>query len=205
MSQLIIHSLTKKYGNNVIFENVSLELTSSNINFLIGGNGTGKSTFIKCLLDEIKYDGRIEKENLVFSYSPEKIILPDYITINNFLLLLQVDKKITINDKEKLIDYYLALFNIEKYKNIVMCKLSKGTRQKVILIQALMNKADIYIFDEPLSGLDDISRKHFIEEVKKLKLQSKLIIISTHHLKEYRFKEKKVLRFPLKGDLICGL
>lgn len=204
MCQLVIHSLTKKYGSSVVFENVSMVLSSVDYNFLIGGNGTGKSTFIKCLLDEVKYDGRIEKDNLVFSYSPEKIILPDYITINNFLLLLFVNCNVNITDKEKLIDYYLCLFAIEKYKNVVMCKLSKGTRQKVILIQALMNKADVYIFDEPLSGLDDISRKNFISEIKKLKLKSKLIIICTHHLKEYRFKQKKVFNFPLVGGNICG-
>ena len=59
-----------------------------------------------------------------------------------------------------------------------------------------MDTSDFYIFDEPLSGLDEESRKNFIEELKKLKNESKLIIISTHYLNQFKFKYKKVFNFP---------
>lgn len=205
MSVVLINNLTKKYGKNIIFENITINLNSNDYIFLIGGNGTGKSTFIKCILDEINYYGSIDKKDLIISYSPEKMILPEYITINNFLLLLINENKKSINQKNNLIDEYLKLFLIEKYKNVILSKLSKGTKQKIILIASLITKADIYIFDEPLSGLDDLSRKNFIKEVKKLKEEGKMIIISTHHLKEYRFKNKKILKFPLKMETLCGL
>ena len=73
-------------------------------------------------------------------------------------------------------------------------KLSKGNRQKVNLIQALLGESDIYIFDEPLSGLDDITKDVFIDEVKRLRKNSKLIVISTHYLKDYRFRIRNIIQ-----------
>ena len=57
-----------------------------------------------------------------------------------------------------------------------------------------MDSSDVYIFDEPLSGLDIESRKNFMEELKKLKRKSKIIIISTHYLNQYKFKYKSKFR-----------
>ena len=72
-------------------------------------------------------------------------------------------------------------------------KLSKGMQQKVLIIQSLIHNADLYIFDEPLSGLDDQTKERFVNEIKKLRKNSKLIVISTHSLKEYRLRVKNVI------------
>lgn len=197
MSQIVINNLSKKYGKNEVFKNINMILESKYYNFLIGENGSGKSTLIKCILDEVKYDGSIDRCGFKFSYAPEKIILPEYVTLSNFLTLLILSKTNKLKNTNDIIDYYLKIFNITKYKNHMICELSKGTKQKIVLIQTLMANSDVYIFDEPLSGLDEVSRINFIEELRKLKRQSKIIIISTHHLKQYNFKYKKIFSFPL--------
>ena len=58
-----------------------------------------------------------------------------------------------------------------------------------------MVDADVYIFDEPLNGLDRTTRRTFYEELRKLHQTSKIVIISTHHLSSYRFKNRKVIDF----------
>lgn len=187
----------------VVFKNVDLIIDSQKYNFLVGQNGTGKSTFIKCLLGEVKYDGTIDLSNLKIAYAPERINLPDYISVTNFLTLLaRIDDHNLASIKGK-IKYYLKNFNLEQYEKIPICKLSQGNRQKIILIQALMTEGDIYIFDEPLTGLDENSQKVFIEELKKKKSEKKLIIISTHRLDSYKLRNKNIIQFPLQ-EVVSG-
>lgn len=202
MCQLVINKLSKSYGKNTVINNLSCTLESKNYIFLIGENGTGKSTLIKCLLGYTSYQGEIIKDELKFSYAPEKISLPDYITVYNLLLLLATSKKLKYQIANQKINEYLNHFAIQKYRNTPICKLSKGTKQKVILIQTLIDEADVYIFDEPLSGLDEMSRKCFIEQLKKLKHKEKLIIISTHHINDYKFRYKKIIEFPINEVVI---
>lgn len=198
MIQISIENLAKKYRRMVVFKNVDLVIDSKKYNFLVGQNGTGKSTFIKCLLGEVKYDGIINLSNLRISYAPERINLPDYISVINFLTLLaKIDDYNLATIREK-IKYYLKNFDLEQYKKMPLCKLSQGNRQKVILIQALMMEGDIYIFDEPLTGLDENSQNVFIQELKKKKSEKKLIIISTHRLDSYKFRSKNIIHFPLQ-------
>lgn len=203
MAQIRIEKLAKKYRRKTIFKDVDLVMDSQKYNFLVGKNGTGKSTFIKCLLGEVKYDGMIDLHDLKIAYAPEKISLPDYINVINFLTLLaKIDQHhfVPIQDKVK---YYLKNFSLEEYEKMPICKLSQGNKQKIVIIQALMTEGDIYIFDEPLTGLDEQSQSVFIQELKKKKSEKKLIIISTHRLDRYKFRNKNIIIFPLQ-EVING-
>lgn len=198
MIQISIENLAKKYRRMVVFKDVDLVIDSEKYNFLVGPNGTGKSTFIKCLLGEVKYSGIINISKSRIAYAPERINLPDYISVINFLILLaRIDNHNLSAIREKIM-YYLKNFNLEQYEKVPICKLSQGNRQKIILIQALMTEGDIYIFDEPLTGLDENSQRVFIQELKKKKSEKKLIIISTHRLDSYKFRSKNIIHFPLQ-------
>lgn len=198
MTTISIENLAKKYRSTTIFKDVDLVIDSQKYNFLVGQNGTGKSTFIKCLLGEVKYDGIIKLSNSRIAYAPERVNLPDYISVVNFLTLIgRIDDYSLVSIKEK-IKYYLKNFSLEQYEKMPIYKLSQGNRQKIILIQALMTEGDIYIFDEPLNGLDETSQKVFIQELKKKKRKNKLIIISTHRLDSYKFRNKNIIQFPLQ-------
>ena len=196
MKQIRIERLMKKYRQVIIFQDIDLVIDNQKYNFLVGGNGTGKSTFIHCLLGEVKYDGKIDIGESSIAYVPERMHLPDYISVSNFLVLLaRLDHNhiSSIYDKVK---YYLKLFSLEIYEHKPICKLSQGNRQKVILIQALMKDSDIYIFDEPLTGLDIHSQKVFLDELRKKKNQDKLIIVSTHRIENYKYRNKNIIQFP---------
>lgn len=198
MKQIRIERLMKKYRQVIIFQDIDLVIDNQKYNFLVGGNGTGKSTFIHCLLGEVKYDGKIDIGESSIAYVPERMHLPDYISVSNFLVLLaRLDHNhiSSIYDKVK---YYLKLFSLEIYEHKPICKLSQGNRQKVILIQALMKDSDIYIFDEPLTGLDIHSQKVFLDELRKKNNQDKLIIVSTHRIENYKYRNKNIIQFPLE-------
>lgn len=197
MNQILIIDLTKKYKEKTIIKNKSLTIDGDNYNFLIGPNGTGKTTFIKCLLGEIKYEGKIEKNNLTIAYAPENLVMPDYVTMYDFLKLLYLNKVQSNECIDSKIIYYLELFSIKDYKDMLICKLSKGTKQKIVLIQALFCNCDIYIFDEPFDGLDEKTRKIFVSQLIKIKKRKKIIIISTHYIKEYHIQLKRIFHFPL--------
>ena len=200
MIQIRIEKLMKKYHQTIIFQDIDLIINHEKYNFLVGSNGTGKTTLIKCLLGEVKYDGKIDIGNATIAYVPERVHLPDYMSAYNFLVLLaktDYQKLSTICDKVK---YYLKLFSLENYRNKPICKLSQGNRQKLILIQALIKDSDIYIFDEPLTGLDIHAQKVFLDELRKKKKQKKLILISTHRINQYTFKNKNRIQFPLEGN-----
>ncbi|MCM1260166.1 MAG: ABC transporter ATP-binding protein [Prevotella sp.] len=204
MCPIRIRNLKKSYKRHCIFDHVHLDLDERMYHFLIGENGAGKSTFIKCLLDEVKYSGVIEKSSHSIAYVPEKIILPDYVTVSDYLYWMakiQYQKNMQLKEK---VFHYLQRFAMENYAETPICQLSQGTRQKVLLIQALLSESDIYIFDEPLRGLDEYSKKCFIEEIRKLKQKDKLIVISTHTLEQYRVRKKHIISFPLGEDYVSN-
>lgn len=183
--QIIIKNLTKEYRSQVVFADLNFKLDSSKIYFLTKENGGGKTTFFNCLLRECGFSGKIIDYGLSYCYLPEKPLLPDFISVKTFISMF-ID-----NVSDTLINQYLALFKISKYQNQLICKLSKGTKQKIVIIKTLLSNADVFLFDEPLSGLDQESRNTFFKLIAEM--NNKIIIIATHYLYEYPLKQMKVI------------
>lgn len=190
-------AISKKYGSNVIFNNFSCEFDNQSINFITGVNGVGKSTLISCILEFIKYEGKITHNLNKVVYQPEKVILPDYIKLENYLTLIGMVHHEDVSQKQKRL---IEIFGLEKVLSKELITFSKGMCQKVLLIQTLMLSADAYIFDEPLSGLDPISQKHFVEEIERLHQKNKLIIIITHFIEQYDLKQIKIINLNKKEN-----
>ena len=197
MISINICNVSKKYRvgfkKQLVLKDINLCITSDKCNFLLGYNGSGKSTLIKCILNHVDDEGKIEKNTKKVSYAPEKVVFPDFITVYTFLLEYIKLRKMNGEIGIKKLNYYIDLFKLRNHLLKNIHQLSKGNKQKINLIQALIIESDIYIFDEPLSGLDDEIKEIFIEEVKKLRKLKKLIIISTHSLKEFNFKVKRLI------------
>lgn len=201
MLEIEIRNLNKFYQNGFkkhqVLKDFNAKLDCNRCNFLIGPNGTGKSTILKCLINLVKYQGEIIYNNLngqlKITYAPEKIVLPDYLTIKQFLFSIAKINKESIEISRFLIEEYLQKFNLLEHLDKPIIKLSKGTKQKINLIQTLISDYDVYLYDEPLSGLDELSKEIFIKEIQYLRKKAKMIIISTHHLQDYRFKLKNII------------
>ena len=156
----------------------SLGFESGKIYLLVGENGSGKTTLIKGVIGLLRFSaGRFYRSPARYAFLPEKIALPETVTVYAFLANIGKIKK-TAAAGEKIMSL-LEEWNVDGTKKIK--ELSKGMRQKVLIIQTLLSDVDLYLFDEPMSGLDAESRSRFLSLVRRLREAGKTLIISTHY------------------------
>ena len=203
MKIINIMNLKKKFGKNVVFNEVDFVIESGKTYLLIGENGSGKSTLFKCILGLSSINGgEIKKENIKIGYVPEKMIMPSEMTIYDFLLCLGELKGVEKERLDKKIDYELSKWGLTEKQNNKIKTLSKGMVQKVLIIQAFLDEPDFFIFDEVLNGLDRYMQKLLLETIENYKVNGKSILIATHYPKEYleiideifEIKNKKVYK-----------
>jgi len=179
-------NVCKRYKRNTIFSNINYSFEKGKCYLLKGDNGSGKTTLIKGILGLINFnEGKVELLDKQVGYVPEKIIFPEYISVYQFLYNLGIIKSIDKDQLEKSIDQLLKEWDLFDAKNKNMKNLSKGMSQKTLIIQALLNNPNIFIFDEALNGLDLRMQSKFISLIKELKLKNKTIIICSHYPKYY--------------------
>lgn len=169
---IIINNLIKQYNKNKVLDVSYIEIKKSGLYIFSGINGSGKSTLLKLLSKNIfKTSGNIDLTGSI-SYLPDKFSLPPLINVNTYLKhissLYQIDSS------------YKDLVSAFELPNKKISSLSKGNLQKLGIIQALINPTDIYIFDEPLDGLDEGSKKLFKQLIKQKIEDGKIIIMSLH-------------------------
>lgn len=186
MNTLKVCNVSKKYREKMVLNNVSLEFTTGKCYMIVGANGSGKSTLLKIIVGLIRPSkGIVYKENIKIGYVPEKYKLADYLKIYDYLILLGKVKKIPLEILKEKIDCYLKMWRMYVHRNLKMKELSKGMMQKVIIIQAMLNNPDLYIFDEALNGLDISMQNKLLEMINNLKKENKMIIITSHYPKLY--------------------
>ena len=171
-----VENISKKYGNNVVLRDFKYEFNSG-LYLLVGKNGSGKSTLLKIICKLINPTNSDYKISMIkTAYLCEKIELGNG-NIKVFLNSIKSLYKSKINIKEELKKWNIPNKNIES--------LSKGNKQKSAIIMMMLIRADLYIFDEPTDALDTHAVGLFIEFIKELLQQDKIVIISTHEKKYF--------------------
>lgn len=195
MTAITLRNATKKFGNNIIFKNLNLDINEGEVITIIGESGKGKTTLLRCLagLEKID-DGTIEifDKKLMENgkYAPiktQKEILKNIgMVFQNYGLFpnLTVEKNLEIvcKNNEK-IDELLRKFELLDKKNLYPANLSGGQKQRASIIRTLLLKPKIILFDEPTSALDDKNRNKIIELIGNLKESGYTIIVVTHDFK----------------------
>jgi ABC-2 type transport system ATP-binding protein len=170
--------VAKKYRRKTIFSSLSAVFERGKVYLLVGENGSGKTTLLKGILGLIRFSaGHINCSPIRHAFLPERISLPEMVTVYDFLVNIGRIKK--AENVTTRVDELLKEWNLPGKKRIR--ELSKGMKQKLLIIQTLLTDADLYAFDEPVSGLDVDSQARFLKLVQKLKDDGKTLIISTHH------------------------
>ncbi len=184
MNLIEIKNVSKSYGKKEALSNVNIDIKKGKIYGLLGPNGSGKTTLIKLINDllkptsgEILVNGEkpgIESKKII-SYLPERTYLSMNLKVSE---LLQYFK-----------DFYED-FDIDKAYGLLndlninpadrLKTLSKGTKEKVQLILVMSRKADIYILDEPIGGVDPASRDYILRTILSNFNEGSSLIISTH-------------------------
>ena len=183
MSVLECRGLSKFYGKSRGLDKVDLTLESGRIVGLLGPNGSGKTTLIKLangLLEptrgEILIDGMkpgVETKARV-AYLPDRDFLPSYMKISAVMEMYE--------DFYEDFDRQRAeqmLMNLGLAPQDVIKKLSKGNREKVELIMTMSRRADIYLLDEPIAGVDPATRDYILNTIISNYSQDALLVIST--------------------------
>ena len=189
---IIATSVTKKFGRVVALDSVSLSCTKGESIAFIGPNGSGKTTFIKCLLGMVVPDSgfiTFNEHNIKhdwhyrthIGYMPQIGRYPDNMTIAQVIdMMKDLRKPLTLKPDEELI----IQFGLDKILGKRMCTLSGGTRQKVSASLAFMFNPMVLILDEPTAGLDPVATEILKEKIIKEKANGKLIIITSHVLSD---------------------
>lgn len=192
--ELEIKNLNLYINENKILKDINLKVKKGEIYCLIGPNGGGKTSLIKCILNELDYTGKISFYNErkeIISYVPQHINLnkdiplsvEEFISINTQLSPCFLD----LNTKKRfIIDNLLKTFKIQDKRKALFSTLSGGERQRVLLLQALLPKPDLLILDEPLTGMDKNGEEFFIHLIKRLKNQGITILWIEHNLNKVK-------------------
>ena len=183
-----IKNLNKKYRNKIILDNINLDIEKGKIIGLLGPNGSGKTTLMKILLNITKEDnGEIYINNKKKSEETNKYIsfLPDAPFI---------DKDLSINEARNYFKFFYTDFNDKKFENLInklnlnlkdkIKNLSKGNIEKLNLILILSRDAKIYILDEPIAGVDIVTRNEILKLIIENISDESTAIISTHLIKD---------------------
>lgn len=198
-------NLRKSYKENVALNSINLSVNKNKIIGLLGPNGSGKTTFIKLAMGLLKpTSGEMLIDGLPIGVETKKIIsyLPDrdYLDKNqniDSLIQLFVDFYPDFNEataKEMLKD--LKIDTTAKFK-----ALSKGNREKVQLILAMSREAKLYLLDEPIAGVDPVTRDYILNTIVKNYSKDATLIISTHLINDVEKILDEVI-FVNNGDIL---
>ena len=184
MALLQCKHVSKTYGRVHALSNVNLEIESGRIVGLLGPNGSGKTTLIKMIMGLLtpttgdilvkEHPVGIESKKVI-SYLPDRTYLSDYKTVEQTLKLFA--------DFYEDFDYDRAVkmlndLNIDR--NLKIKTLSKGNKEKVQLVLVMSRRADLYILDEPIAGVDPAARDFILYTILSNFSDNASLMISTH-------------------------
>ncbi len=186
MAIIEISALHKRFGKFTVLDGLDLTIDRQGIVAVLGPNGSGKTTLIKCFLGmvvpnagQIKFQGenilkQWEYRNNV-NYLPQIANFPANLTVNELIKMVKNLRNKPANEHE-----LIQLFGLEPFLQKKLGNLSGGTKQKVNIVLTFMFDSDLYILDEPTTGLDPIALIYLKDLIKQQKQQGKTILITTH-------------------------
>ncbi len=191
---IVAAGLTKRYGNLVAVDDLSLEVSAGELFGFLGPNGAGKSTTIRMLIGllrpsagtarvagyDIQHDALEVKRNI--GYLAEHAFLYDKLTGREFLRFIAGLYKVPRERQGARITRLLELFDLAAKGDELIESYSKGMRQKIALASLLVHQPKVLFLDEPTNGLDPKSARLIKDVLRQLCSQGTTVFMSTHIL-----------------------
>jgi ABC-2 type transport system ATP-binding protein len=215
-----IDGLRKRYGGLVALEAVDLAVAPGEAFGLVGANGAGKTTLIKCLLDLCAYDrgairifgvgASLPASRRRLAYVPERFMPPYYLRSREFLELLARSFGLRY-DAERARAMLRALELDPAVLERPVRTLSKGMTQKLGLAASFLLERELYVLDEPMSGLDPAARVAVKSVLRRLAAEGKTLLFTSHVLADVEelcstiaVLERGTLRWQGPAQALCA-
>ena len=186
-----IRSLMKRYGSETALSGIDLEIAPGEAFGMVGANGAGKTTLIRCLLDLASCDaGSVEIFGLAarlpgsrrrLAYVPERFVPPYYLRCREFVEMLARASGLRY-DPQRTAAMMAELELEPALLERPVRQLSKGMTQKLGLAASFLLERDLYVLDEPMSGLDPVARVAVKSVLRRLAAGGRTLFFTSHVL-----------------------
>jgi len=215
MAVIEVQNINKSFGDTQAVRDVSFEIPKGRIFGLLGPNGAGKTTAIRIINHILIADSgtvtingmKVSSETQsMIGYMPEERGLYKKMKVGEQLIYLAQLKGLSHAEAKEKTHYWLDRFEATDWYHKEIGELSKGMSQKIQFIATIAHNPDIYIFDEPFSGLDPINSEMLKEIVIELRDKGNTILFSTHRMEQVEQMCDEICLFNkgravLKGNL----
>ena len=205
MKLLEVKNLNKSFDNKKVLKDINFSISKGKIVGLLGKNGVGKTTLIKLINDlltptsgEILVKGNkigVETKKVI-SYLPERTYLNKQMKVCEVISFFEDFYEEFDSKKAKKL-----LKDLDLDINQKLTKMSKGMQEKVQLVLVMSRKADLYVLDEPLGGVDPATRDYILDTILSNFDEDSSVIISTHLISDIEKILDEVI-FIDKGEIV---
>lgn len=194
--QIKAQNLIKVYGDRTVVNDISFTVNKSEVVGLLGPNGAGKTTTFYMVVGLVKANkGKVflddkdltdltmdKRAKLGIGYLPQESSIFRKLTVEeNIRLVLEINDKLTPNEKEKKLEDLLDEFGVKKLRSEAAISLSGGERRRVELARALAASPEFILLDEPFTGIDPIAIGEIKDNIRRLSEEKGLGVLITDH------------------------
>ncbi|MEW6570486.1 MAG: ABC transporter ATP-binding protein [Nitrospirota bacterium] len=208
-----VEGLTRKFGDFVAVDNISLSIKKGEIFGFLGPNGAGKSTTIKMLCGLLMptsgmgfvggYDIMKESEEIKknIGYMSQKFSLYEDLTVEENVNFFSGIYGVFNERREERKEWVLQMAGLKDRKNAITKTLPGGFKQRLALGCAILHEPPILFLDEPTSGVDPISRRNFWNLIYEMSKGGATIFVTTHYMDEADYCDRLALIY--RGSIIA--
>ena len=194
MNTLELRNVVKRFPGAVAVDNVSFSAGAGEVTGYLGPNGSGKSTTLKIIAGliepssgDILFKGESVRGALIthkqrIGYVPEEPHLYAHLSGLEYLTMVAQLRALPARRTAERINGLLRLLSLHSDRHAPIAAYSKGMRQKILLVAALLHDPDLLLLDEPFSGLDVSSALILRSLIEELARRGKVILLSSHEL-----------------------